>query len=181
MTFRDKAPEYDPEGSARIVTIRDLVAKTSIDFDALPTARVDASQMGNCLEEGDILMPARGDYYFARRCTHLSAPTFPTGQINVITPLSSTVDVRYLTWYLNQADAQRFIRSGISGTGIQSLSKAKLLSLPIPIPTLDVQQKIAFLQDLHLERVSLMEELAELNQLELDAICRNLISRESKQ
>jgi hypothetical protein len=178
MTFRDKAPEYHPDGSARIVTIKDLVGTSTIDFAALPSAQVSSNQFSNSLHEGDILMPARGDYYPARLCPHLCLPTFPSGQINVITPDQSEVDSGYLAWYLNCAEAQNYIKSGTSGTGIQSLSKAKLLSLRVPIPTFKAQRAIASLLALHLERTSLIEELVKLDQLQLNAIGRELLGRD---
>lgn len=175
MTFRDKAPQYSTDGNAYVLTIKDLLSKAALDISNLPTAEVDESSLHNCLLPGEVLLPGRGDHYKARHFRGAKMPVFPAGQINVLR-LEPEINSEYLTWYLNQEEAQRFISNSLGGTGIKALSKTRLLMMPIPLAPLDIQRRIESLQKLQEVRSSILMELDDLNQREINASCAALLN-----
>jgi restriction endonuclease S subunit len=174
MTFRDKAPVHNAGGNAHSLTIKDIVSKGPLNFAELPQIDVDKSQLTNQLQPGDVLLPGRGDNYVARHFSGCPRPVFPIGQINVLRP-SGELNSEYLTWYLNQDEAQRFIEQSLGGASTKALSKTRLLEMPIPLPSLRVQEKIAYLQSMQTERSKLLFELHDLNQRQVDTACSRLL------
>lgn len=177
MTFRDKAPRYSDEGNAYVITIKDILSEDSFDFTKLPLAVVDDTDLSNQLRPGEILIPGRGEYYQARNFQQLPLPAFPVGQINVIRT-KSDLDGGYLTWYLNQGEAQQYIRFSLGGTGVKALSKTRLSSMPVPIPPLSVQREISSLQLLRSNRAALLRELMVIEDREINASCLRLLAME---
>jgi restriction endonuclease S subunit len=174
QTFKNQAPEYDPEGNARAISIRDIVGRWPLDFNTLPRIHLNQNQVENCLQAGDILMPARGDYYPARRFNEAHINAIPIGQINVISPIRE-VDATYLSWYLSQSRFQRTIQDSLVGTSIKSLNKSKLLAMPVHVPPIQIQCSIAQLQEMHLRRILLQREQIVLNDVEVEAVCQSLL------
>lgn len=173
--FRDRPPAYSSLGNASILTIKDLTTTWPIDFSDLPIAEVATEHLPQALKSGEILMPARGDHYPARYIANQnSMPIFPAGQIHVVTA-NPDYYPGYLAWYLNQAEAQASIRRLLTGTNIQSLNKSRLVELPIEIPLPRVQRAIAEIQEKHVRRIKLLQELIKLKDQEVEAGCLNLL------
>lgn len=130
--------------------------------------------LDNCLAEGEVLIPSRGDYYPARYFHNSAGNIFPHGQINVITP-GERVLGRYLAWYLNQPTSQQFIDTSLTGTSIKALNKPRLLEIPIQVPPVDTQNAIADLQELLEKSKALKERLIALEMQEIEWTCRKLL------
>lgn len=175
MTFRDKAPLYNVDGNAYAVAIKDLVSKVPSDFSHLPTIFVEEDQLNNRLLPGDVLLPGRGEHYSARHFPGAPMPVFPVGQILVLRPKPDLNSI-YLAWYLNQTVAQAFVHSVLAGTGIKALTKARLASMPLPLPSAKVQETIASLQTLQETRSSMLARLGELNEREVNLACLTLLT-----
>jgi restriction endonuclease S subunit len=163
------------EGIGRSIAIRDIVGSWPPNYDALPRIDVALEQVENALKSGEILMPARGDNYPARYFSYDNAPVFTVGQVNVITPREN-VRSGYLVWYLNQPESQALISRALTGTNIKSLSKSKLIDMPIQLPSLEIQDSIAAVQHLSSECKLLRERLAVIERAQSDGICRKLLN-----
>jgi hypothetical protein len=174
LAFRDQAPLYNIEGNARSVAIRDIVGAWPPNYRQLPQIDATPEQVDNALKYGEILMPGRGDYYPARYFLYPDEPVFTVGQVNVLTP-NENVMGGYLVWYLNLPEFQSLINRALTGTSIKSLSKARLLEMPIRLPSLDIQESIAMVQRLNAECSLLRERLAAIETVQAEGICRKLL------
>lgn len=176
--FRDKAPDAVVNGNAHVLLTRDLVNNWPLDFGKLTEINAESDQLKMSLQQGDILIPARGDYYPARHLIGVERTLFAAGQINVIRTISN-IDSGYLAWYLNQHETQSIIKELTIGTSIRALNKASLLQLEIKVISLEKQKKISDLQKLSFERSSLMKELIFIKEIEISNFCSSIFTRET--
>jgi hypothetical protein len=176
--FREKAPEPDDDGNVQALAIRDILGHWPPHN--LPRIQVDDSLLPHCLSPGEVVIPARGDYYIARYLQNLETNIFPLGQINIISP-SKEIDGVYLAWYLNQPEAQKRIAGLLTGTSIQSLSRKNLLGLQVFLPTLATQYAVAKLLTMWEENKMLRERILKLQEDEIQATCHMLLHDASQE
>lgn len=172
--FREPPLRVQTSGNVRALTIKDLVSTWPIDFRILLPLEVGEELLNNCALPGEVLIPSRGDYYPARYFRGPDTNIFPLGQINLIRP-SNEVLGPYLSWYLNQPAAQREIQSLLTGTSIRALTKQNLQQIRVRLPSLEVQAQIAHLQEMREETKILRTRMIELEEIELEEVCRSLL------
>ena len=175
--FREQSPKEDPVGNVRALTIKDVAGNWPYNFENLHRINIGNELLGNCLKNGEILIPSRGDHYPARYFNGSETNIFPIGQINLITA-TTALHGRYLSWYLNQPAAQAAIERVLTGSNIKALNKPSLLEIPIYVPSINTQHKICKLQEMLAESRLLRNRLLTLEEIEVEGVCRNLINKE---
>lgn len=171
VVFRGPSPKEVPEGNVRALAIRDLVATKPLNWHELPRLTVEEKYLAHCLQPGDVVIPARGDYYKAWLFEGADEPVFPIGQVNVIRPTHG-LDARYLVWSLNQGATQNRISSMLTGTSIKALTKIALLSLELEVPPLTKQLQIAELDRTTQQIVALRHRLNDLDLAEIGCVTK---------
>ncbi len=177
VVFRDGPPPEDPNGNARALAIRDLVRNRSVNWRELPQVRIDAKLLGNCLVPGDVVLPSRGDRYCAWHFEQADENIFPLGHVSVIR-VNTELDSRYLSWYLNRSATQTQIAGLLTGTNIKALTKSTLLNLQVKVPTLEVQQKIAWLDSTGARLVEIRSRINDLEMAEIAYLTDGLLDIE---
>ena len=173
--FRDKTPIHIDEGNAYVISIKDVVNNWPIDFKKLVRVNSEPHLLDMRVRAGDILIPARGDYYPARYVSNDDKTIFTAGQINVIRT-NNLVISGYLAWYLNQPEGQMGLRMLMSGTSMPAINKSRLLNLEIDIVDLSLQERISHLQRLSAERIMLRKEMISIEEAEINSFCRKLFN-----
>ncbi len=100
------------------------------------------------LEKGDLLFIAKGMHNFAAHVDKQLARTVAAANFLVIRVNIENVLPEYLAWCINQGPAQAFLKENAKGSYIPSISKRVLSELQIPLPSLELQQKIIRTQQL---------------------------------
>lgn len=175
--FRDRAAQYCENGNCHALTTRDLVGEWPVDYGKLPRVSLSDEHLKWALNEDDVLLPSRGDYYIARHFDGYSKTVIPVGIMYVIAVDPSLLTPGYLAWFLNQTASQEHLQLSAIGTSIRSLNKVSLTSLPVSLPDLPTQRAIARLQQLHFERLSLHKRFLDLSSAEVQSTCYNLFQR----
>lgn len=166
VVFRDQAPQERPEGNVRALAIRDVVSLTPVIWSQLPQVVVADKYLTNCLQEGDVVIPARGDYYRACLFTGADLPVLPVGQLNVIRP-TARLDAGYLVWFLNLPTTGAKLKQMLTGTSIQALTKSALQTLQVDIPDMGRQRRIAEIDQLGRRIAAIRHRLTELDGMEV--------------
>ena len=177
--FRDHPPVYSDDGDAHALTTRDLLAQWPLSYTVLRKVKLTEDHQKSILKPGEVLLPSRGDYYMARHYNSTNDRVVPVGLMHVITAQSEILMPQFLAWFINQPAAQQYLKNSLVGTSIRSLNKASLVTLPISIPAMQVQQKIARLQELQMERSIIERRCTMLNEDEIQAVCQNILSKAS--
>lgn len=166
VVFRDQAPQEHPEGNVRALAIRDVVSSTPGSWSELPRVVVAEKYRANCLQEGDVVIPSRGDYYRALLFTGADVPVLPVGQLNVIRPAAG-LDAGYLVWFLNLPTTGAKLKQMLTGTSIQALTKTALQTLEVDLPDMGRQRRIAEIDQLGRRIAAIRHRLTELDGIEV--------------
>jgi len=69
--------------------------------------------------------------------------TIASSHFFIIRPTSKEVLPEYLYWFLNQQDTRKYIRSVAAGSSILNVKKSDLQEIQVPLPSIEMQKKIA--------------------------------------
>lgn len=166
VVFRDQAPQEHPEGNVRALAIRDVVSPNPVSWSELPRVVVAEKYRANCLQEGDVVIPSRGDYYRAWLFAGADLPVLPVGQLNVIRPAFG-LDAGYLVWFLNLPSTGAKLKQMLTGTSIKALTKTALQTLEVDLPDMGCQRRIAEIVELTGRIAAIRYRLTELDAIQV--------------
>lgn len=168
---------YCQRGSS-FANSRDVSIVQARDFDSnftnLQLARI-SSKYASFLEEGDILVKARGSRFEAKVFRGAAMPTAAVNTLLVVRLTDEAFLPEYVAQLINQSDSQKKLRLQSTGAVLSSLSPTILGSLDIkPIP-LEEQQKICNALNSVNEYISLHKRYLELEEKLSQEIISNLV------
>lgn len=148
----------DPEGDVRLLQIKDLDQDWQFNHKALPTVVWEQRIAPPFLEQGEIVVAARGNRNLAV-VYRGQVPVVPTGQFLIVSlkRKESEIAPEYVCWLLNHPTIQQWFHR--SGTNIQLITKSALLDVIIPAPSLEIQLKVIELQRAWQEEALLISKL----------------------
>ena len=153
-----------PNGTCRFVRIGDISQDGELLTDDLiriePNVPVKEELF---IKSGDVLFPNRGSRTTAL-VYRLDLPrTLVGAQFFVLRPDVSRVLPEYLAWFLRSDEAARHFEGRRKGSYVQIIQRSDLAEMEMPLPSLEVQQKIIEAAGLALKARDLEERLAALN------------------
>jgi hypothetical protein len=174
--------EHSPAGSHQLVLSRHLVPGLPYRYHAGDEFRIDPGRNARRYElrVGDVLFMSRGTRNVASWIESVPDPTVAPVAFYILRPRSG-MDAGYLTWFLNQAGAQRAIADIRTGAGTPIVQRGPFMQLSVPVPDLDTQRTIAAIAAaMARERLTLIQLAAatsRLHDLTSDRIARDLFAR----
>lgn len=129
------------------------------------------------LKDNDILFMARGSKNYAVLFKDLPEQTLAAACFFVVRVTDSRVLPGYLFWYLNQEIVKKYLERH-SGRGVHMpvVRRGTLESIDIPLPPVEVQQKIIELSELMRKEQELAEQLAEKRRQVITSVCFQAIN-----
>lgn len=148
----------DPEGDVHLLQIKDLDQDWQFNHKALPTVVWEQRIAPPFLEQGEIVVAARGNRNLAV-VYRGQVPVVPTGQFLIVSlkRKESEIAPEYVCWLLNHPTIQQWFHR--SGTNIQLITKSALLDVIIPVPSLEIQLKVTELERAWQEEALLISKL----------------------
>ena len=144
---------------------------TRFDESFIP---LDDKSRKHILQPGDILLAGKGYRLFAWQYQGEPGPAVASTLFFVINVKDvQRVLPEYLTTFLNLPQTQTYLRQLGAGTSIPSIRKNELSDLTVPLPTIDMQRKVAQIQTLHQRETTLLTNLIAEKQF----LVENLINR----
>jgi len=95
--------------------------------------------------------------------------------LNIKENLKEEVLPDYISWYLGEEKAQKHFKALATGMAMATVRKSDLEELIVTIPPLDIQKKIAKVQELFRKEKFLLEELVALREKQIKSTLHNLI------
>lgn len=179
VVFRSQTPAASERGNVRWLTIRDLVAQEHVVPYQLPLIEVAQKFEHQCLRAGDVVLPSRGAHYRAWHVPDDAERVLPVGQINIIRVQADLVSPGYLTWLINSPLTQARLQTLLTGSNIQSLTKARLQLLQIRLPAMPLQEHIARAHDAVVRAAQIRHRLNQLDQQMLAEMARAWMDTEA--
>lgn len=142
-SFRGKIQGV-PNGDLRVVQLKDMENEyTSIGNDC---TFIDGSIIKGryYLEIGDILFISKGANNFASVFElDDNVPTVASSVFYVVKTDAAKVNPHYVAWYINKTEVQQYFQAHAAGTYSLSITREVVEQIPLRLPSLEIQQKIA--------------------------------------
>jgi restriction endonuclease S subunit len=159
-SFRSRL-ETSEYGGVAVIQMKDLLDDNTVGCDNLVTINMETLKDHHLAQKGDLIFRSRGQLHTA--AVLLKDP----GKAVIAAPLlrirvihQEKVFPEYLSWYINQSDAQIFLTSRARGSLQKMISKQDIEDLEITFPSLKTQADIIELFSLSARELSLIRELA---------------------
>lgn len=168
-------------GSCLLMQAKDVDAdQLSYRTDALIRFNPKWSGKDWFLEPGDIIFMARGARNYSLLIDKVLDSVLAAACFFIIRVSNSEVLPEYLWWYLNQSPVEEYFKR-FSGRAVHMpvVRRAVLESIDIPLPSMEVQMRVADLTGLMTKEQNLYEKLAEKRKYLMTEICLKFI-RESR-
>ncbi|PVZ58094.1 restriction endonuclease subunit M [Pseudomonas sp. B1(2018)] len=174
-TFRGKAEDGSRNDGYKVVQIKDI-REGGVDFSTLPFAAVELGKAKNILHSDDILIPLRGNRIEAALITLPNElPVITTNQIAILSAPRADVKSAYICWYLNSNEGRSQISRLKVGSVISNIGLKDLSNLPVPLPNLHTQIKIAKAYKNWISQKKILESLTNNGEKILDTFCTKLL------
>jgi Type I restriction modification DNA specificity domain len=169
VTLRGRdATVPNPKGSCLMIRIGDISNEGLLEVPELlriqPAERIKKDLF---LRAGDILFPNRGTRHTAYVFDRGESNVIVGAQFYIIRPNAQLVLPEYLAWYLRSESASQHFQSVRRGSLVQTLQRADVEALQIPIPPLDTQNALIELDRLDSQERVLTERLSSLRSAQL--------------
>lgn len=171
--FRGSIPA-DPEGNAYALQICDASPEGVVDWAALTRTSLDAHKNIAWLRPGDIVFAARGQNNYALCLDEVPVPAVCSQYFFLLRIKSSAVLPGFLAWQMNRQPAQRYFAKHAEGSNQIGIRRGVLEALPIVVPTIEQQQRIAALDKAAHEERKALQALIHNRELQLDALAFEL-------
>ena len=158
--------QHDPDGTVALIQGRDVDAnRLCIAPDGDGFTRISAQGIRNLgehvLQPGEVILMSRGPRNYAVPVGgEIPGKAIVPASFHVLRPDEQLVFPPFLAWWLNQDASQQFMRANNSGTTIPMISLDALRALPVQLPPLDVQRRVAELNSLIEQEHNLMNQLS---------------------
>lgn len=146
-------------------------------FDGNADGWIDVTEKSksHLLEEGDVLFVGKGMRNFAWKYSSDIGKAIASSIFFVIKPKCEFVDSGYLVTIFNSTKYQSFFQALGAGSSIPSIRKNELEAVEIPLPSLEIQKKIAMLNTLHQSELGLLGRLSDEKNKLFQAVINNVL------
>lgn len=167
--FRERVGAF-PAGDTAVVQMKNIDFSDNLQLNDVPRVSIPDLNERQLLRQGDLLLRARGLFHTAAVVTQVIERAIAAAPLMVIRVKSPIAQPDYLRWFLNQQATQAELVKLASGSHVQTLSKAAIEELEIPLPPLDRQSRIATLSELGLRERAVAMMIAEKKERVLEEI-----------
>ncbi len=130
------------------------------------------------IKMGDVLVQAKGIKHFAFCFENPAENLIAADTFYLVRTDREILNPAFLAWWINQAPAQSYLHKNTGGTGIPFISRSVLEHVPVGIPALEIQIKIAEVEQLWQHRGELQKKLDEKTNQLIQAVCLASIKKE---
>lgn len=143
-----KTAQHFGTGSAKYIPYMNVFTNTFADMSSLGHVKIDEGERQNCVESGDVLFTVSSETPQDVGMSSVVLQTVPDCYLNSFCALfryasGKQPNLRFLGYSLRQPLSRDHFARKAQGSTRFNLSKAVFRSLPVAIPSLAEQQKIA--------------------------------------
>lgn len=178
--FRGKVKHTPSTWDYYVLQQKDVQRDCHINLDQAAKVQMTEEKTPQPLQPGDLLLRARGGYYYSGLFTAELPNVIAAGQFFILSPDTDQLDPAYLCWYLNQPTAQRYLDKNDTGSNIPMINKRTISELPVPLPTMATQHKIANIHQAWLKEKALTEQLLHNREQMTRGLCQEFINQDFK-
>jgi len=156
-----------PDGSYRLLQAKDVVEGT-LRWETTISFNPELNPSRYRIEKNDILFIARG--YENRAYLAINPPDNVLASNTFYIIKAHKIQPGYLAWWLNEKPAQAYFAQFQVKMGYAYMSKKNLVRLEVPVPGLEIQQKISRTLKLWHHEKQLISEIQNLKNCLMSSI-----------
>jgi len=164
-TLSGVAAQEANTGSARFVRLSDLSELRCGRIPILATGEEPAVARAWAIEEGDLLVGARGAATDVCLANHSVIGAYISLDLYLVRPDASKVDPRYLATFFELPTTQATLAGSKQGSGLARLPKEAVEKIHVPLPPMQQQRLVADLAGCFRDEADLLKRLIELNSI----------------
>lgn len=181
--FRGKVKHTPSAWDYYVLQLKDVQKDCHINLDQAAKVQMTDKKPPQPLQPGDLLLRARGGYYYSGLFTADLPNVIAAGPFYILTvksagPDTNKLDPAYLCWYLNQPDSQQYFSRYEQATNIPMINKQTISDLPVPLPSMTTQHKIANIHQGWLKEKALTEQLLHNREQMTRGLCQEFINHD---
>ena len=160
LSFRSRI-EPEADGNIAVIQMRDLPERSKLGYSKLIKVKMNELNERHLVRRKDLIFRSRGKTTTATiidKEIDFAVVAAPLLRVRVVSKL---VLPDYLCWFINQEAAQGFLHSRATGTAMTMIGKSALDDLQVPLPALEIQERIVALADWSDQEQWLMRDVAE--------------------
>jgi Type I restriction modification DNA specificity domain len=167
--FRERLDAY-ARGDVAVLQMKNIDEADMLRVDdTIPRISLPNLNERQFIRGGDLLLRARGQFHTAAEVTTDIGRAVAAAPLMLIRVTSSDLSPAFLRWFINQPQTQSTLTTLAAGTHVRSINKSVLESLQVPVPPIELQERIVDIARLGERERSLMHTLAERRARLLDA------------
>lgn len=170
--------EIDPDGDCVFIQVKDWEALESAASRESITSRIVSKDLPDIqiLKDQDILIVSKGTNNRAILYNGQFPMAVAASFFTIVRLRSERIKPAFLVWYINSPKAQEYFTANRAGTTTLNLSKKAIEDLPVPIPSLENQERIIRLADTHAHYMRLMNEYRHLTTRLVEGFLNNQLN-----
>ena len=158
---------YADDGNVATLRTTDMDDDGAISYETMPLAKLDTAKFQNhILRKDDLVITRSGTCGIAGIFRGFEKPVLP-GAFLIRLRLNEQADVRFYRYFFNSKQGREHLLSIAAGAVQQNINITNLEKLPVPLPPLPVQRRIAvilcayddFIENCE-RRIRILEEMA---------------------
>jgi hypothetical protein len=164
--FRSRL-KHDPCGDIAVVQMKDIEGPHLRGVDGSLKTSLPNLKDHHLLQPGDLLFRSRGSSNGATEVVGEVGPAVLAAPLLLIRPHQLLPS--YLCWFINTSSTRAYLRSLSKGTSVQMISIETVRNLDVPLPGIEVQQRIVAAAVLIERERVLLTEIAKLRNTLIEA------------
>jgi Type I restriction modification DNA specificity domain len=173
--FRGALPG-EASGDVKVVQVKDLKVGQPIDWGKCTRVAEGRMMHEARLQRGMIIFSAKGSRNFAWHIDDQPEFAIANSLFHVIDIRAHDLSPAFLAWQINQPKAQGWIDNASAGVTVRNIKISALRDLPIVVPPIETQQKIASYESAAAAEKRALTALIENREREMRAIAVTILS-----
>jgi hypothetical protein len=173
--FRGRIEE-DTTADTCAIQMKDVTGDFKVNWETVVHATPEGNRPPDWLEPGDIIFIAKGNNNFAIYLDQIPQKAVCSPHFFHLRPKRSDVIQEYVAWLINQIPGQDYFRRTREGSGTLSVRRVILEQMPLPVPSVDIQEKIIKLDQVLRKEKGIFLDLLQNRQLMIDSLAHKIYS-----
>ena len=174
--FRGRIERVE-DGNCRFVQMGDVRASAGDVADVQARVVVQGGPGKHVLHYGDVLFVGRGVRNEAATFVGDGGDVIAAPHLFVLRPNCDLALPDYLTWFLNLPATQEKIHTLRSGSAVPFVPMSAFAALEVPLPSMEMQNRIAGIQKLSLQEQTLLGQIRERRRVLIDGLMLEAVRR----
>ncbi len=177
-SFRSKI-EDDVNGQLKVIQLKDLINDYTVIGEECYRVSAEGIKDKYILKEGDILFISKGqnNKAIAFSSNNAQSKYIASSALFVIEVNRKEANPKYIAWYLNQLPVQNYLKQNLTGTYTPTINRKVVENIPLKLPSLKEQFKIAALGELTTKEKLVYTQILELRELLINNQLLNHINK----